>query len=252
MHGLTIYDYGARQQAPAVGMFTSMDPLCEKYYNISPYMYCAGNPIRYVDPDGREIWITDGDEKCKYEPGSTYSGDNDFIAKTYSTLNDLNNGGNDLLVEMCSNDKIVNILAGEKCEYKASEPGRTGVVLQAQLDGNQIPEGCADRIGSGGTIFMNYQQKIDIPIRTNEREKERPFYIVLGHELKHGNNAMKGINNRKQWDPHTDDIKLRKATYDEFSAMSYENMLREKAGLPLRTSYSFYSNNDPFMPIENK
>ena len=54
MHGLNMYDYGARQQDPAVGMFTSMDPLCEKYYNISPYVYCAGNPIRYVDPDGQE------------------------------------------------------------------------------------------------------------------------------------------------------------------------------------------------------
>ena len=55
MHGLNMYDYGARQQDPATGMFTSMDPLCEKYYNISPYSYCAGNPIRYVDPDGRAI-----------------------------------------------------------------------------------------------------------------------------------------------------------------------------------------------------
>ena len=52
MHGLNMYDYGARQQDPEVGMFTSMDPLCEKYYNISPYSYCAGNPIRYVDPTG--------------------------------------------------------------------------------------------------------------------------------------------------------------------------------------------------------
>ena len=52
MHGLNMYDYEAHQQDPAVGMFTSMDPLCEKYYNISPYSYCAGNPIRYVDPTG--------------------------------------------------------------------------------------------------------------------------------------------------------------------------------------------------------
>ncbi len=52
MHGLNMYDYGARQQDPATGMFTSMDSLCEKYYNISPYSYCAGNPIRYVDPTG--------------------------------------------------------------------------------------------------------------------------------------------------------------------------------------------------------
>ena len=57
MHGLDVYDFGARQQDPETGLFTSMDPLCEKYYNISPYMYCAGNPIRYVDPDGRKVYV---------------------------------------------------------------------------------------------------------------------------------------------------------------------------------------------------
>ena len=56
-HGLDWYDYSARQYDPASGRFTSMDPLCEKYYNISPYSYCAGNPIRYVDPDGRKVII---------------------------------------------------------------------------------------------------------------------------------------------------------------------------------------------------
>jgi RHS repeat-associated protein len=30
----------------------SIDPLCEKYYSISPYVYCNNNPLRYVDPDG--------------------------------------------------------------------------------------------------------------------------------------------------------------------------------------------------------
>jgi len=53
MHGLNEYDYGARQYDPAIGKFTTMDPLCEKYYHISPYAYCAGNPVNAVDPDGR-------------------------------------------------------------------------------------------------------------------------------------------------------------------------------------------------------
>ena len=53
MHGLDWYDYGARQYDPAIARFTSMDPLAEKYYHISPYAYCAGNPVNYVDPDGR-------------------------------------------------------------------------------------------------------------------------------------------------------------------------------------------------------
>jgi len=32
-----------------------MDPLCEKYYNVSPYAYCANNPVRFIDPDGKEV-----------------------------------------------------------------------------------------------------------------------------------------------------------------------------------------------------
>jgi len=33
----------------------SVDPLCEKYYWISPYAYCLNNPVRFVDPDGRLV-----------------------------------------------------------------------------------------------------------------------------------------------------------------------------------------------------
>lgn len=32
----------------------SVDPLCEKYYWISPYAFCFNNPVKYIDPDGRE------------------------------------------------------------------------------------------------------------------------------------------------------------------------------------------------------
>ena len=49
-----MYDYIARQYDPATGQFTSMDDFCEKYYHISPYVYCGGNPISRVDPDGRD------------------------------------------------------------------------------------------------------------------------------------------------------------------------------------------------------
>ena len=48
VHGLDWYDYGARRYDPAFAQFTQMDPLCEKYPHLSPYAYCAGNPVRYV------------------------------------------------------------------------------------------------------------------------------------------------------------------------------------------------------------
>jgi len=52
MHGYDTYDYGARGYYAASGRFTTVDPLAEKYYSISPYAYCAGNPVKYIDPTG--------------------------------------------------------------------------------------------------------------------------------------------------------------------------------------------------------
>jgi hypothetical protein len=36
----------------------SIDPLCEKYYWISPYAYCMNNPVKFIDPDGRDGMVT--------------------------------------------------------------------------------------------------------------------------------------------------------------------------------------------------
>jgi hypothetical protein len=52
MHGLNTYDYGARQYNPVTARWDRVDPLCEKYYSVSPYAYCGNNPMRYIDPDG--------------------------------------------------------------------------------------------------------------------------------------------------------------------------------------------------------
>jgi len=58
MHGYDTYDYGARGYYAAIGRFQTVDPLAEKYYSISPYAYCAGNPVNRIDPDGLQIQAT--------------------------------------------------------------------------------------------------------------------------------------------------------------------------------------------------
>lgn len=50
--GLNLYDFHARQYDPQVPAFTSIDPLAEDEPSISPYAYCAGDPVNFIDPTG--------------------------------------------------------------------------------------------------------------------------------------------------------------------------------------------------------
>ena len=50
-----LYYYGARYLQPVANVWYGVDPLFEKYPSLSAYVYCAGNPVKYIDPDGMEI-----------------------------------------------------------------------------------------------------------------------------------------------------------------------------------------------------
>ena len=52
-------DYrGARYYDSDVARFLSLDPLAAKYPSMSPYNYVAGNPIIFIDPDGKDVLPT--------------------------------------------------------------------------------------------------------------------------------------------------------------------------------------------------
>ena len=65
MHGLDTCDYGARQYNPVTARWDRVDPLSEKYYAISPYVYCENNPVMYIDPDGKESMRANGGKYFK-------------------------------------------------------------------------------------------------------------------------------------------------------------------------------------------
>ena len=48
-------DFGARLYNPRTAIWLSQDPMAEKYYPFSPYLYCAGNPVNVVDPEGKYL-----------------------------------------------------------------------------------------------------------------------------------------------------------------------------------------------------
>ena len=49
-----LYYYGARYMNPITSLWYGVDPLAEKFPNIGAYVYCHGNPINMIDPDGKD------------------------------------------------------------------------------------------------------------------------------------------------------------------------------------------------------
>jgi len=51
-------DYGARVLFTYdLPILPTPDPLAEMYYSISPYAYCLNNPIKFIDPNGEDVYM---------------------------------------------------------------------------------------------------------------------------------------------------------------------------------------------------
>jgi len=69
----TGYSYfGARYYDSDLSVWLSVDPMASKYPSMSAYMYCAGNPVMLVDPDGRKF-KTSNDSKIASQLKSLFA-----------------------------------------------------------------------------------------------------------------------------------------------------------------------------------
>ncbi len=66
--GLSLYDNNARFYSPIDGQFISIDPLCEKYPDTSPYVHCNNNPLSIIDPTGM-AWLPTSDQRTGVNNG---------------------------------------------------------------------------------------------------------------------------------------------------------------------------------------
>ena len=84
--------FGARyMDHELMTMWLSVDPMADKYPSISPYAYCAWNPVKLVDPDGNEAFEND-DIVLKGTNNSSVTVKTDLVDITVNV--DYNFGGN--------------------------------------------------------------------------------------------------------------------------------------------------------------
>ncbi|MFT3995162.1 MAG: RHS repeat-associated core domain-containing protein, partial [Dysgonomonas sp.] len=138
--GLNLYDYSARQMDNAVPRFTSIDPHAEKYPSISPYAYCNNNPLRYIDPDGKD-WI----EKLK-----SYINEHYYFETGLTFQNIVRDKGSGM--RFAANVKGMGIDIGKSQQHM-------GIEISADKNGVEV-----DTHGQGNTDKFTSIGKLGVPI----------------------------------------------------------------------------------------
>ena len=197
MHGLDEYDSDARWYYPAIMRTTRMDPLAEKYYDISPYAWCANNPVRFVDPDGRIILIA-GTREYRTQVKNDIkqlAKDNPEVKKM---IVDLIKSSNTHLIEMPKENDGYNYVLFDKGKAE-------------------------DGISQGSKIGYNPDRK------DTKSEKERTPRVGLAHKLKQSD-IDKGEMDMETKTETGIPVK-------EVDAINIENKIREITGDKKRTTY---------------
>lgn len=176
----------------------SVDPLCEKYYWISPYAYCLNNPVNAIDPDGKKVVIVGTAEYRKQ-----VMNDLKQIAKDNS---DVGRMVNDLIIS--PNTHIIEMPKGNE--------GYNYTSYNEDKAENGIPQD--SKVGYD-------------PNREDTKSgDERTPRVGLAHELKHSSDLDKGKLD-------TETKTETGVPVSEVDAINTENKIRDKTGDKKRTTY---------------
>ena len=173
--------FGARyMDHELMTMWLSVDPLADKYPGISPYAYCAWNPIKLVDPDGREMTdfkdkngnlikhIEDGQdvsyamagsgahEHFEYEGGNINAGNVDYQTSLVIQEQQKMNNDNPALQQNENGQTYCNYAAQNVQQAVESIPGNNNVVTSGRA--NDMAKAMAS---SDNYISVSQQEALD-------------------------------------------------------------------------------------------
>ena len=108
--GMNTYDNTARFHYPLIPSFDTPDPCLDKYPDLSPYSHCAGNPLRYVDPNGKFIIGKDKDKISYDKTTNTWSDNTSADMREIGSAMMLTKPGRDRLVKMLNDNNVDYII----------------------------------------------------------------------------------------------------------------------------------------------
>ena len=196
--GLNWYDYDARLYDPANGRFSTIDPLAEKYYSISPYVYVLNNPIKYTDPTG--MWIKGADGKpVTFINGQWSSNASADVQRVGNALTSTTTGTERLNYMLGHDEKISITLTNDVVlkdgGYSLGHNNRTG--LQLYRDGSIKVGEHQIVINTGSIEKMTSQDAGENPYKGLTMEDA--IGAVAGHESGHTEkeNTKQSIENHQ-------------------------------------------------------
>lgn len=136
--------------------YLSPDPLREKYYGINPYTYCAGDPVNFVDPDGRE-WETNEDETIANDLISALSNQLSYLNKKIQRIENKINQENTSSEKKARLERKMEDIKDQAIVINSTISGINDLgVSSVQYSFNTVSGGIAKMSSrSDGTIVIN-------------------------------------------------------------------------------------------------
>ena len=157
MHGLNTYDYGARQYFSILGRWDRMDPLCEKYYSVSPYNYCGGNPIKFIDPNGMWPWPWERGSLIEYRGNGVFGlRMSNFSGTTQRNFYAANNNPTNWKPGEIGISTVIGCIAIQQYGYQAYTPTNKSIGIDPKDGAVQIRRPIAVSTGQEDRRFHKF------------------------------------------------------------------------------------------------